>query len=192
MEPIDFVIQFLIVAFLSGVLATASMVLFMTLITKFGWAQADMMRAIGSLFTKSVDSSLLVGGFIHFTAGVGFAILYSLFLQQAGGTGLPLALVGAALGFGHGLVVSLILASMVAEHHPLKQFREAGKGVVASYFAGHVVYGLVVGICVATSGLDIPSSKEYVATLKGRTTYVKSSEKIAEMRAALRPMIEEE
>jgi hypothetical protein len=45
----------------------------------------------------------------------------------------------------HGSVVSLMLVVLMAEHHPLERFREAGLRVAVTHVAAHIVYGFVVG-----------------------------------------------
>jgi hypothetical protein len=52
-------------------------------------------------------------------------------------------------------VVSLLLVIVVAEHHPLERFREAGFRVGVTHVAAHVVYGLVLGIAVSVFELHL-------------------------------------
>ena len=49
----------------------------------------------------------------------------------------------------YGLVVSLGLVWIVAENHPLDEFRQATPLVFLSHFAGHVVFGAVVGLVIS-------------------------------------------
>lgn len=136
-------------AFASGLLGTLVMMLFMDKITKSGWANADMVRALGSIFTRSLHNSFGVGIILHIVFGILIAFVYVLgfyifnvhtFLGSIG--------VGFGLGFFHGIVVSLLLIVTVAEHHPVKEFQEAGLPVAAAHFAAHIVYGLVVGVVI--------------------------------------------
>jgi hypothetical protein len=41
---------------------------------------------------------------------------------------------------------------MVAEHHPLERFRDAGAEVAIAHMVGHIVYGLIVGFVIGFSG----------------------------------------
>ena len=67
-------------------------------------------------------------------------------LQKAG---LPaLVLVGLGVGVLHGIVVSLMLVWIVADRHPLEEFKEADLLVGLSHFAGHAAYGAMVGLVV--------------------------------------------
>jgi hypothetical protein len=42
-------------------------------------------------------------------------------------------------------VVSLLLVVIIAEHHPLERFQQAGLPVAITHIAAHLVYGLVFG-----------------------------------------------
>jgi hypothetical protein len=42
---------------------------------------------------------------------------------------------------------------MVAEHHPLPEFREVGVAVAAAHLVGHIIYGLVVGMILGGMNL---------------------------------------
>ncbi len=138
----------------AGVAGTALMTLLMMVITHVGWARADMIRALGSLVTKSYERSLAPGLLIHFASGIIFAFPYVLVL---GGIDLPSAGavigVGALVGFVHGFVMSFLLIAAVAEKHPLQQFQDAGFGVAAAHVLGHVGYG--VGVAAAAAGMAI-------------------------------------
>jgi hypothetical protein len=91
---------------------------------------------------------------IHVTAALGFALVYTLLLVMLGYTHLPLSLVvGLAVGALHGIIVSLMLVWVVADHHPLEEFKDADLLVGLSHFAGHVAYGAVIGLVVGLSPL---------------------------------------
>jgi hypothetical protein len=53
----------------------------------------------------------------------------------------------------HGIIVSLMLVWVVADQHPLEEFKEADLLVGLGHFAGHVAYGAVVGLIVGLSPL---------------------------------------
>ena len=130
----------------SGLLGTLAMTAVLIRITKAGWANADMVRAIGSLLTKEYESSFPVGLLIHAVVGVIIALIYVFGLNTVSVSGvITSAAVGLMFGFFHGVAVSLLLVVAVAEHHPLEQFQKAGFSVAAAHLAGHLVYGLVVG-----------------------------------------------
>jgi hypothetical protein len=148
------IIQFLLFSAVAGVIGTGGMTFTMYLINKMGFTNARMVIAIGSILTKTRENAIRVGLIMHFTAGVIFAILYTLFFSLYGISGL-LQFVGVGFGFGfiHGFVMSFILVIAVAEHHPLEEFRNAGFPVAIAHVVGHLVYGTLVGLVIGLSGI---------------------------------------
>ena len=115
-------------------------------ITKSGWANADMVRALGSLFTHTIDNSFGIGIVVHFTSGIIFAFLYCLAITAFNVHNVLLTTAsGVLIGFIHGGVVGFLLVTAVAEHHPLPQFKKAEFSVGVAHWIGHVVYGFLVG-----------------------------------------------
>jgi hypothetical protein len=122
----------------------------MGLIHTTGIANADMIRALGSLVTRSLRRAFPFGLLIHATAGVLFAIPYTYILRSlpADGAGAQIA-VGAAIGAFHGAAMSFVLLAVVAENHPVERFRESGFEVAGAHVVGHVFYGAGVGLANA-------------------------------------------
>lgn len=140
----------------AGIVGTAGMSLTMWLITKSGIANAGMIRAIGSLFTKSYDNSFNPGIVIHFISGILFAFLYVILISIFAPTSLVAAIgTGAMIGVFHGVAFAFLLVIMVAEHHPIEQFRAAGFEVAIAHLVGHIIYGILVGLVVGLSGARI-------------------------------------
>ncbi len=141
---------------LAGIIATAAMCVALFIIQWRGLAEADMVRAIGSIVTRNEQNAMPIGLVIQFVSGVGFAFLYIIVWST-----LPLAefqhyvLLGLVTGFAHGLVVSFMLVVLVAEHHPLPRFQNAGMGVAIAHLVAHVVYGLLVGLVAASFGVQL-------------------------------------
>lgn len=145
---------FLATALVAGLLGGIAMEGVLWLIGRGGWAKADMVVALGSLFTKSRDTGRRLGMLLHAVAAIGFAIGYTLLMTALGYTAMPYsAALGAGVGFVHGLIVSLGLVWVVAEQHPLEEFNEAGLAIGLSHIIGHVVYGAVVGFVVGVAPL---------------------------------------
>lgn len=139
--------RFLASALAAGVLGGAAMEGVLWLVGTAGWAKANMLVALGSLFTKSRDNAWRVGLVLHAVAAIGFAIPYALLILKLGYAHMPQSMMlGAAVGFVHGLIVSLGLVWIVAEQHPLEEFNEAGLAIGLSHILGHVAYGAIVGI----------------------------------------------
>lgn len=147
-----FLLNYLVTSLVAGVLGGLAMELAMWLIARASHVKGDMILALGSLLTKSRDNAYRTGLYIHATAAMGFALVYTLLLVTLGYTHLPMALMlGLGVGALHGLLVSLMLVWVVADQHPLEEFKEADLLVGLSHFAGHVAYGGVVGIVVGLS-----------------------------------------
>ncbi|MEE9251818.1 MAG: DUF6789 family protein [Thermodesulfobacteriota bacterium] len=145
----------ILAAIVAGLLGTGAMSVFMWLIHRLGWANADMIRAIGSIFTKSYDNALVPGFVAHFIVGVVIAFGYVAFTNLFSiSSFLAFLVIGGMLSIFHGLVFSFLLVVMVAQHHPLEQFQKAGSEVAVAHFIGHLIYGVVVS---AVLGLTTPA-----------------------------------
>ena len=138
---------------IAGVFGTIGMTGLLALITRSGIANADMVRAIGSLFTRSFESSFQIGFLIDLLAGIIFAAFYIFVVVSFEVHGL-LSSVGVCLliSFVHGIVVSFVLVAAVSGHHPLKQFQKAGFSVAVAHWAGHLFFGLLVGLVIGLMG----------------------------------------
>lgn len=143
----------LITGFIAGIFGTSAMSIFLYSISKSGYANADMVRALGSLFTKSMDNAFQVGIALHTVSGIFFAFIYTFIAMALGVHGFGASLgCGLIIGFIHGAVVSFLLVAAVAENHPLPQFQTAGFTVAVAHWAAHLVYGAIVGIIIGLIG----------------------------------------
>ena len=66
-------LRLVLMPIVAGVIATGGMTAFLWSINRTGWTNADMVRAVGSLATKSYDNALRVGLIVHFVNGIIFA-----------------------------------------------------------------------------------------------------------------------
>jgi len=147
-------VTFIMTCLVAGVLGGLAMEGALWLIGRAGWAKADMIVALGSMFTKSRETAWRVGAILHTVSAIGFAVLYTLLMHALGATEMPWSgALGVGVGFLHGLIVSLGLVWVVAEQHPLEEFNEAGLAIGLSHIVGHVAYGAVVGLVVAIAPL---------------------------------------
>lgn len=148
------ILSFLATALTAGLLGAGAMELTMWLITRSGWAKGNMIVALGSLLTKSRENAHHVGAVVHGMSAVVFSVCYTLLMFAVGLTALPAALMlGLGVGFLHGMLVSLMLVWVVAERHPLEEFKEADLAIGLSHLAGHVAFGGMVGLIVGISPL---------------------------------------
>jgi hypothetical protein len=149
-----FLVKYLCTALVAGIIGGLAMELAMWAISRAGLAKGDMILALGSLLTKTRENAYRVGFIIHATAAIGFALVYTLLMVTLGYTSLPLSLMlGLGVGALHGIIVSLMLVWVVSDQHPLEEFKEADLLVGLTHFAGHVVYGGVIGLIVGLSPL---------------------------------------
>jgi len=154
--------MFVILAIVAGLTGTLFMSLVMWFIHGKGWANADMIRAVGSMVTHRYDNSLLPGLVLHAVAGCFFAVPYLLLMRAIGVTNwFVMAQVGLAIGTLHGAAMVFVLMAM-AEKHPVERFRNAGPAVGWAHVVGHMAYGIGVGLAVGFIG---PRMGELTRTL---------------------------
>lgn len=139
-------LRLILIPIVAGFIATGGITLVLWAINKSGWTNADMIRAIGSLFTKSLNNALRIGLVVHFTAGIIISAVYLHILSILNPENLvSLIFIGGIIGFVHGFVFSFGMV-ILAEHHPVEQFQEADFEVAVAHILGHVVYGLLMGL----------------------------------------------
>jgi hypothetical protein len=153
-DPNIFILRLALTAAVAGILGGSAMIAVMRLISRAEWAKFDMIVAVGSMVTRRRENAFGTGMTIHVISAIGFALLYSVIMWKFGLNHLPMALFsGTAFGIVHGMIVSILLVWIVAERHPLEEFREAGLAVGLVHFAGHVAYGVVVGLVIGIASL---------------------------------------
>ena len=141
---------FLLTSLVAGILGAAAMEATMWVVAHFGWGQGNMIVALGSLVTRTRDRAVGVGVTVHAVAAILFSAVYVLLFRQVGVSGLPAVfMLGLGIGFLHGMIVSLLLVWVVAEHHPLAEFRDADLAIGLSHLAGHLAFGGMVGLVAA-------------------------------------------
>jgi hypothetical protein len=74
-------LQYIYIPVIAGIIGTSGITAFLWAIDKSGWANADMVRAVGSLFTKAYENALRTGLVVHFTAGIIISAIYLHFLS---------------------------------------------------------------------------------------------------------------
>jgi hypothetical protein len=154
--------MFALLAVIAGVTGTVFMSLVMWFIHERRWANADMIRAVGSMVTRRYDNALLPGLLLHVIAGCVFAVPYLLIMRAIGVTNWwVIAQVGLAIGTFHGAAMVFILMAL-SEKHPVEHFRTAGPAVGWAHVIGHMAYGTGVGLAV---GLIGPRIGELTKTL---------------------------
>jgi hypothetical protein len=152
MDPSLPLLRIAVTAVIAGILGGSAMLAVMRLIARAEWARYDMIVAVGSMVTRSRENAFRAGAIIHSLSAIGFALIYSVIMWKFGLNHMPTApFAGLLFGIVHGMIVSLMLVWIVAEQHPLEEFREAGLAVGLVHFAGHVAYGAVVGLVIGVA-----------------------------------------
>lgn len=150
--------RYVIIPIIAGFIGTSGITIFLWTIDRTGWANADMVRAVGSLFTKTYDNALRVGLAVHFTAGIIISSVYLHFLSILNPPGyFSLVFLGGVMGFVHGFVFSFVMV-IISEHHPVEKFRQTDFEVALAHVLGHVVYGGLIGVTFAVlrlMGVDL-------------------------------------
>lgn len=147
----------------SGVLATAVMMVFLYLPAVWGGVYYDTLGAFGSILrgAREVDDrSRVIGAMLLFLGGIAFAAFYGAFVLMFMkgpfppspyvvfprlGTEVNLfyPLLGLVGGLGHGIYMSLISTFILTDFHPVKAYRSEFP-LILSYLIGHMVFGVVV------------------------------------------------
>ena len=126
-----------------------------------GWTRMDIPLLLGTVFTDRRGRASVLGYAIHFTNGLIFALAYYAVFRAVGHAGW---LFGAALGVVHaalagGALLTVLLPAVHprmgtpwsdAEETPLLEapgfmLQNYGRRTVIWTFAGHVLYGAIVG-----------------------------------------------
>ena len=138
-------LRLVLMPIVAGFIATGGMTAFLWAINRTGWTNADMVRAVGSLVTKSYEKALVAGLIVHFVNGVIIAAVYLHTLSLFHLSSLVAeTLMGGVLGFFQGFVVGWAIIRF-AHRHPVEQFQAADYQVAIAHIIGHIVYGLLIG-----------------------------------------------
>ena len=133
--------------FIGGICGTLVMTTFLLVPRWMGFGKIDVMPAVGSLILHREQNVFLTGLLLHLGMGMAFAFVYAAFL---GLSRLPFnAMTGALLGTVHGVIVMLLVAIAIMEHHPVARYHEKGLSTGISQLIAHVLYGLTVGTVVS-------------------------------------------
>ncbi|GAC1449721.1 MAG: hypothetical protein PVS3B1_35410 [Ktedonobacteraceae bacterium] len=112
-----------------------------------GLPRIDVVSMLGGLAAPNKQDAVTLGGAIHFTMGVLFAIIYASLWNI--GIGAPIWWWGLIFGSIHGFFITLILLIVARRYTVLSQpFGELR--VMMAIVLNHMVYGLVVAVIYAT------------------------------------------
>ena len=139
-----------------GLAGAFAMNLFMRSVSAAYSERVDMVIALGSFFTGSLENARSLGTTIHAGAGIFFGICYLMIMNAMSALVFPYALfLGIGFGFFHGLVMSYGLMFYASERHPIEIYKKATLEEGLLHLVGHVIFGAVVGLSGGLLGLVI-------------------------------------
>ena len=148
-------------ALAGGVIGTVVLTTSLRGAQEIGWTRMDLPLLLGTVFTDRRARANVIGYFLHFANGLGFAVLYWAVFRAVGHGGW---IFGACLGLVHGAFAGAALVSLLlpvvhprmgtrwsdAKETPLLEppgflMRNYGERTVLGNLAAHVAYGAIVG-----------------------------------------------
>jgi len=112
-----------------------------------GLPRIDVVSALGSLAAPNKQDAVTLGGAIHFTMGVLFALIYAALWSM--GIGSPTWWWGLIFGAVHGMLVMLMLFVVLRRYPQMSELMN-GLPVIAAILLNHMVFGLVVAFVYST------------------------------------------
>ena len=112
-----------------------------------GLPRIDVVSSLGSLAAPNKQDAVTLGGAIHFTVGILFAIIYATLWSV--GIGSPTWWWGLIFGAIHGLLVIVMLLLAMRRYPPLSEII-SGLPVMIAILLNHIVFGVVVALVYST------------------------------------------
>ena len=112
-----------------------------------GLPRIDVVSTLGSLAAPNKQDAVTLGGAMHFTMGILFAIIYAALWSV--GIGSPTWWWGLIFGAIHGILVILLLL-VVMRKFPQQPELFNGLPMMVAIMLNHMVFGLVVAIVYST------------------------------------------
>ena len=112
-----------------------------------GLPRIDVVSTLGSLAAPNKQDAVTLGGAMHFTMGILFAIIYAALWSV--GIGSPTWWWGIIFGSIHGILVILLLL-VVMRKFPQQPELFNGLPMMVAIMLNHMVFGLVVAIVYST------------------------------------------
>ena len=107
----------------------------------------DVVSMLGSLAAPNKESAVTLGGAIHFSMGVLFAIIYAALWSV--GIGSPTWYWGIIYGVVHGILVIIMLLLAQRTFPQLSEHFNTAK-VMMAILLNHIIFGLVVAVVYAS------------------------------------------
>jgi hypothetical protein len=108
-----------------------------------GLPRIDVVSMLGSLAAPNKQDAVTLGGAIHFSMGILFAIIYVALWSI--GIGRPLWWWGIIFGAFHGLLVIVLLFTVTRKYPQLSESFN-GFSVIVAILLDHIVFGVIVSL----------------------------------------------
>lgn len=154
MDGASFNAQFVLYSILAGLVGAGGMTLVLGFFGQVGWTRANLVVALGYLFSRDRKPAIALGATIHGVAGVVFAMIYTtIFLFFDLSTAPAIIFMGLGLGWAHGIVMSLIFVVSAVLGEPEGEMKKVQFAGGPAYMVAHIVYGFLVGVVIGLSPL---------------------------------------
>ena len=130
-------------AIIAGSTGRMAMILLIYIGPFIGLPRIDAVGMLGSLAAPNKESAVTLGGAIHFSLGVVFALLYAALWSI--GIGSPTWYWGILFGAVHGILVVLLLLVTMRLVPQLSQYFNT-LAVMIAILLNHIVFGVVVAV----------------------------------------------
>ena len=130
-------------AIIAGSTGRMAMILLIYLGPLLGLPRIDAVSLLGSLAAKNKESAVTLGGAIHFSIGILFALIYAALWGL--GIGSPTWYWGITYGAVHGILVIFLLFAAMRLFPQLSEHFTTGTMAIA-ILLNHIIYGLVVAV----------------------------------------------
>jgi hypothetical protein len=130
-------------AIIAGSTGRMAMILLIYIGPFIGLPRMDAVSMLGSLAAPSKESAVTLGGAIHFSLGVVFAVIYAALWSL--GIGSPTWYWGMLFGAVHGLLIILLLLVVMRLFPQVSPYFNK-LGVMLAILLNHIVFGVVVAV----------------------------------------------
>jgi hypothetical protein len=134
-------------AIVAGSTGRMAMILLIYMGPLVGLPRIDAVSLLGSLAAPNKQSAVTLGGAIHFSVGVLFAMLYAALWSL--GIGSPTWYWGLLFGTVHGLLVISLLLVVMHMFPPLSEHFNT-RAVMFTILLNHMAYGVIVAVVYAS------------------------------------------
>lgn len=135
-------------AIIAGSTGRRAMILLIYVGPLIGLPRVDPVSVLGAVAAPSKEAAVTLGGAIHFSVGVAFALLYAALWSV--GLGRPTWYWGLLFGAVHGLlVVGLLVVGVVRVYPQASPYLSQGR-VLSAIVLSHILYGVIVAVVYAS------------------------------------------